>query len=462
MKLKRIMACVLCALLFCSAASAQEGTGELIHAFRELTEHPSNVTLTGEAEFTWEGEAFKQIRANYQRVDDLNHFIDVDFRTLGRKASYDSGYTVLAQDGYADAWDKYEHAYEHSITYSERSTLLNTRPMRAVLETAETFSGLTDALLGKFISPEKTENGTVYTIDVEQGALPGVLQTAAKEAVRTLLNYYFYIYIPEAQSASGYHSLEYDYAKLFAAVYQSTYGEEMPEDFMERMTLDEEKKTDEEWDRYGTVYGKCLALIGKSQQMYENGFSVLREDGTVDHFETYGEQLRALGRCQVEYQDYYSTVEALRLQALEKGTVPADELKDKTLYEIGEFLEVGKHYMDLGVAEHAAAIYVYPDGTYKLYEDDYAFAMDAAHSVTIGIVGNMRDFQLGEVHGKIALDTEGRILSAEGSVELVVEDFNQGKHSVCMNFSGKAEDYGTTDLAEEKEAWDQLHNEEEF
>ena len=182
----------------------------------------------------------------------------------------------------------------------------------------------------------------------------------------------------------------------------------------------------------------------------------------MDHFETYGEQLRALGRCQVEYQDYYSTVEALRLQALEKGTVPADELKDKTLYEIGEFLEVGKHYMDLGVAEHAAAIYVYPDGTYKLYEDDYAFAMDAAHSVTIGIVDNMRDFQLGEVHGKIALDTEGRILSAEGSVELVVEDFNQGKHSVCMNFSGKAEDYGTTDLAEEKEAWDQLHNEEEF
>ncbi|MBQ6529112.1 MAG: hypothetical protein IJI38_11360, partial [Clostridia bacterium] len=90
MKLKRIMACVLCALLFCSAASAQEGTGELIHAFRELAEHPSNVTLTGEAEFTWEGEAFKQIRANYQRVDDLNHFIDVDFRTLGRKASYDS------------------------------------------------------------------------------------------------------------------------------------------------------------------------------------------------------------------------------------------------------------------------------------------------------------------------------------------------------------------------------------
>ena len=459
MKIRRILAVLLAAVFLCSTACAEGNLSELYQAVEQFIEATGNVTLTGRAAFTLNGDCFKTISLEYLRENDLDHYKDVNFWTKGKNGKpYESGYTILAKDGLADAWDKYSHYYERDVDYSERKSLLNRDTMVVYQEALKIVLGLAEGALQPFVTVENTQGKTTYWVAAEGRALPDVLRQAAETGIRFALSNYLYVHLPEYEKMPPYHSMDYSFLEMFPVLYQETYGEEMPEGFYERMSS-LETGTDEEWERFGTVYGKCMTRVGKANQQYTDGYSVLHPDGTLDHYETYLEYLHGTESCYVQYEDYEAAVANFVRIAVEEGMIKQEETVGKTNYELAEELNMYDYYKALGVAQKAVVAYVREDGTCDFFASEFESSVEQADSVTMGIVNGIRNFELGEVLGNVTLDAEGRLVSAEGTVELLITAYDETVHSVVMTFSGAAENYGTTSLKTAEEAWNALQEE---
>lgn len=445
MKIRRIFAVLLAVAFLFGTASAEGSLTDLYQAFEKMLFETDNVTLSGKAEFTYDDDCFKTISVRYLWENLEDRYQDVDYWTKGKNGKdYVSGYTVLAVDGLADAWDKYDH-YSFMDAYGERKYLFNSDLIGVYQNVAALLKDQAEKVLQPFVTVESSGKETTYWVALEGKALPRVLKNTVETGIRYGLSRYLFVHMPEYDPEPDYHAVDYSFAEMMPVLYRETYGEEMPEDFFDRMSS-MGTATDEEWDQYGTLYGKCVALVGKAHQLYKDGYSVLKPDGSLDHYATYQDYLLGTESCYVEYEDFDAAVTAFVKHALDAGEIKEEDVTGKTNYELSSQLKMEEYYKQLGVASKAVIAYVREDGTCDLYPTETAFSINRADSVTIGIVSTMTGFELGEVHARITLDEENRIASAEGTVELLITAYDETVHSAVMTFSGTAEDYGRTSL----------------
>ena len=213
--------------------------------------------------------------------------------------------------------------------------------------------------------------------------------------------------------------------------------------------------TDEEWDRYGVVYGQCVAMAGKAHQQYTDGYSILRADGTLDHYDVYYQYLQGKGSCSVYYDDYLTAAEAFIEKALQEGKITEEEKTEKSPYQLAEELGMQEYYETLGKNEKAVIAYVGSDGSCRFFADEQSYNIATAESVTQCIANSMQSMALGETEVSIRI-SGGRISSAEGMVELRMTAMDGTEHSIRMHFSGTVSDYGTTELDEAEKQFEEM------
>ena len=459
--IRKGLAALLALMLLCSTACAEGLSSELYQNLGNLLEETDNVTLKGEAEFTYDDLCFKKLSVEYLRKNSMDHYMNVDFWTRGHRSNgedmeYTSGYAILARNGTANAFEKLYHTLWHDISYEDRKTLFSLEAVNDYDRLGEILPELAEGFPNYNITVELDGFDTVFHVKADVRQLPEKVQKTGEGAVRHLLNRYLEVGLPEEEDIDPYpyHTLDYDTFELFSALYEKNYGEIPSREYITRM-MNMGSGTDEEWDRYGVVYGQCVAMAGKAHQQYTDGYSILRADGTLDHYDVYYQYLQGKGSCSVYYDDYLTAAEAFIEKALQEGKITEEEKTEKSPYQLAEELGMQEYYETLGKNEKAVIAYVGSDGSCRFFADEQSYNIATAESVTQCIANSMQSMALGETEVSIRI-SGGRISSAEGMVELRMTAMDGTEHSIRMHFSGTVSDYGTTELDEAEKQFEEM------
>ena len=459
--IRKGLAALLALMLLCSTACAEGLSSELYQNLGNLLEETDNVTLKGEAEFTYDDLCFKKLSVEYLRKNSMDHYMNVDFWTRGHRSNgedmeYTSGYAILARNGTANAFEKLYHTLWHDISYEDRKTLFSLEAVNDYDRLGEILPELAEGFPNYNITVELDGFDTVFHVKADVSQLPEKVQKTGEGAVRHLLNRYLEVGLPEEEDIDPYpyHTLDYDTFELFSALYEKNYGEIPSREYITRM-MNMGSGTDEEWDRYGVVYGQCVAMAGKAHQQYTDGYSILRADGTLDHYDVYYQYLQGKGSCSVYYDDYLTAAEAFIEKALQEGKITEEEKTEKSPYQLAEELGMQEYYETLGKNEKAVIAYVGSDGSCRFFADEQSYNIATAESVTQCIANSMQSMALGETEVSIRI-SGGRISSPEGMVELRMTAMDGTEHSIRMHFSGTVSDYGTTELDEAEKQFEEM------
>lgn len=458
MIIRNILAAMLALMLICGTACAENATDSLYQTLGSLLEAEDNVTLKGEAAFTIDDQSFKKLSVQYLRKNSKDHYLNVDFWTRGNRHNgedmeYTSGYAVLAENGMANAWDKYNRRLEHDISYAARKTLIG-EGMRLYDRLGDVLPELAKGIAKDYVTPVTEGAETIYHVKADGSELPKLVQNVAETALSDFLYEYLEVLLPEEGDSDPYHSVEYNFNDIFSALYEKNYGEKPAKGFMDRM-YNLGDGTDEEWERYGTVYGQYVTMVGKAHQQYKEGYSYLNADGTLDHYDAYYQFLQGTGTCYVNYEDFEGTAEQFIADALKAGTITEEDKKGKSIYTLAADLKMQEHFEEIGRKANAVTLFVREDGSIAFYADEESYYLDMSESVTECIEDTMKSMSIGAIDVMITVN-DGRITSAEGVVELRMKAMDDTEHSIKMNFSGTVSDYGTTGLDEAKKEFDAM------
>ena len=438
------MLVVLC-LCLSAVAFADGAMGDLYDKAVHLAFDTTNVTLTAEAEFKFDGEWFKTMHASYKQ-DGFRSYLSymLDSPTL-EGGVYTGGYTVFGEGNVAYSNDTYLGNY-----YYENPTKLSDR---VLVRTPKT-----DMLLGlgKLLALDAedyvTQDVSEKAYTFKAGALDEVINRSAYYLIMDYIrdNYYMDLFHEWDYSASGekYTYVYYeDYQELAAQKFLQIYGEEFPVD----AAYDELDETT--LGRYDVVLKMLDQMENEIRKAYGGKVVYVKNDGTAQVFDSFEEYAVEAGIVEVDYVNYLSSLK--RFYSDKYG----EELTDETISIISftaseelwmAYLELGEamdeYYIQLARSEDPKAIYavVREDGTLKTYQ----IRRGKTLTVTQEVMANMSYASLASLDSKVILDDAGNLSVFEGTAEISVEYTDGSKHTLEIAFTLGAKDYGSTKVPE--------------
>lgn len=442
--MKKLISLIIAVCLCLSAVALADGAmGDLYDKAVHLAFDTTNVTLTAEAEFKFDGEWFKTMHASYKQDgyrSYLSYMLDSPTREGG---VYTGGYTVFGEGSVAYANETYQGNY-----YYESATKLSDK---VLVRTPKT-----DMLLGvgKLLALNAedyvTQDVSEKAYSFKAGELNDVISRSAYYLIMDYVrdNYYMDMFHEWNYDASGekYTSVYYeDYQKLVSQRYAQVYGEELPEN----LYYDELDETT--MGRYDVV----LKMIDQMETEIRKGYSgkvvYVKNDGSAQVFDSYEEYAVSMGIVDIDYVNYIASLKSFYLQNY--GEELTDEMISVISFTSSEklwnaYLELGNemdaYYGLMARAEDPKAIYavVREDGTVKTYQTQ----LGQNQTVTRDVMANISFAHLKSLNSKVILDDDGNLSRFEGTAEITVEYTDLSTHSLEITFVLEAKDYGTTSV----------------
>lgn len=431
--MKRIVALILAFTLLATCALAESAVGKLFDAAVDLAYDTHNVTLTAKADFTWDGESFKTMRASYKQ-DDFNSLLDYMLDTPKPDGTvYTGGYTVLGLGRNVYANETYWGNYYYDSAQVESDTVLTSNAkVRYMLGLARTLA-VTAEGLGVSVM-DVNDAGTEYHFEV--GDLPAYIDDAVFYLVSDYTyDHYYRSFFNEKYEYSGVQAYYEDWTGFIGELYKKLYNEEM---------------TDEADDmRLGVVYTWANQLEQEMLADYETGYVFIKKDGTCVLFDNEADCMRAAGVINITYNDYSA---AFRAFMLTKGEELTDDIINILMYSpnpvlweayYGAQLECEKYYAAAAreINPDAVTATVLADGSIKVSD---SLASTRYISLTQQIMSEMKSAGLKSMSADIALDSEGRLTGFKGSAQVEIIDVDNVSHILGIVFETEALDYGTT------------------
>lgn len=462
----RIAAIILSVVLIVAIAVTALAEGALSTLYGTATKllfDTDNVSLKAHAVFTYNGYYFKTMDADYIQ-DGTNSLTKLDLQTPMNDGSIlKSGYTVIANDVEVYSIEPMYNPNTYSLSYhTPSSSIMNDTPMRRTLiNLGSAVVGVAEGAMNGKIAAEKTETGTAYHVNLTKEDVPQMINAAGTLAAQTLAERFFYMDYDNNEQVPGTSpcTVAYeDYDAILAAEYAKLYGEEMGDDFFERMWGPEGGESVDETliarfeETYSKVYNEIELPL---TQQYESGIVYIAADGSTTYYPNTGEYIVENGLQEAYYDDldaaflkFYQekTGETLTYQQLELIWQSGNEELWDAYYTL--VAEMEAKYVDLAVADgNAWGVRVRADGSPMLLYDYDAFWNTQPYSgwtVTDQIVHLMRELELSDTDVNVQLDDQNRLVSAEGKVCLLVTDAAGVKNKLEIEFTVSAGDYGTS------------------
>ena len=190
-----ILAVLLCGAL--SAAALSDGPLKALwNSGCDLLFHTDNVTVTGEATFTLDGEIFKIAQLNYVQ-DGVNSLYDLKLTTpRPGKDDRHSGWTIITDHDGENVYvieAVYPDIYHAGTTNPCASLLRRTAQLDALTDLGGLVAGQVEPLLPEgIVTAEDTEAGRVIRLAVSRDQVPDLAQSALNLAAQYFTDRWFH------------------------------------------------------------------------------------------------------------------------------------------------------------------------------------------------------------------------------------------------------------------------------
>ena len=455
-KRKILTAAALClALVFTLTALAEGKLLTLWNAGTQLLLETSNVTLTGDATFTYDGQEFKHFTGTY-RQDGSDTYMKAMFDTpRDDGTTYTGGYTVIANDGQVFSMDTNTPLfYRQSNASTKESILTNTVVRTSLTRFGGLLLDMMEEKMSDAVTQEENADGTQYHIRLQKGQAPEIADAALTLLVQIAAKQYFFVDPQDAawmfEPTDNKISVTWeDWDASMRTLYEETYHTAFPKNFYD-LLWDGNGNPLPEQKRYDEVTDKMADMVENVRARYETGVAVIGADLEVVHYDTYDAYIVAKNRQEVFFDNHAAAVgryyEKLTGTPLTREMIKAaasnremhEAMHDLTAQMVEEYAAIAREAKASGIMVHA-------DGSYSLTNDVRALSKSvyfANMTPTRRILHTMREMAIGDTDVKVQLDRQGRVLSLTGSVTLLVRDYMDMEHELSVTFEATAGAYG--------------------
>ena len=443
--MKKILACALAmAMLLGTCAYAEGMTAELLQAAEQLFYQTTNVTVTAEAEFRYDGEWFKTLHGSYKQ-DGFNSYLSWMLDTPKADGSvYTGGYTVLGLYDTAYANDTYSGNYYYTVSCAPAQTLFTMNlQQRKAIDAASAVLAAAEDVFHVYSLEQSAEDAN--TVTLKMGDLPDIADAALWYlAVDTLWeNYYMSLWNESESDPYEYVSVWYeDWNAIAAEKYKILYGEDMPEDLSDEVA----------YGRYCVAANAVYQMESEIMAQYEKGYVYILADGTHEWYETQEECMRRAGEVYVQCDDYYASLSTFYEKTY--GVPLTNEMWRVLMYSPNEDVQAAiselysafeQYYIDAARAENpdVVQVVVYPDGTFRALDKVPVYTYG---TVTQTIMTTVDMVSVQSVEADIVRDDEGRITAVNGTAVFTVTDIYGTDHALEITLAFTAADYDKTEV----------------
>lgn len=411
----------------------------------------TNVSLSAEATFKYDGELFKTLHGEYKQ-DDINSYLRIMLDTPKVDGTvYTGGYTVVGNGETVYSNDtKDGNYYVVSPGAVEKTLLQNNATLSSSLDLVEAGLRAISTQLDKYVVKQTAADGS-STYAVKADGMPEFINAAATFfAQRYIDREYGYLYY---YGGDQYCRSEIeDYNALFCIVYERLYGEKIPEYYFE----DTDKYTDEDWSRHSAVSDKMYSDLSNEALKHSGGVVVALADGSYGWYKNNADYMRAVNFDFVYYDNYSQTFcgfyeKKFGTPLTEDDMFAISNSANEELWEVYYELsnEVDEYYREqAAINPDTVAIIVHADGSYDEFNKDPYDIYDNERTTTQEIIANFARLELANVDVTVTEDADGHIAGVKGAVELAITDKDGVRHSLEIGLDMSIFDYGTTEVAE--------------
>ena len=224
--MKKLIAAVLALTLFLSlsfSAPAEGRLSSLMESLHSLLFSTINVTISGEAVFSLDGERFKTAEILYKQAGEDSHW-QLDLKTPRRyRADQETGFTIIANGEKLYVMERYWPGTYTTGSDQPNSTVISQSTHADLLYSL--FLSLADemeALLPEnaLVFPETEEEGRVTEISLSEETTPAVVNTSLNLAADFLLRRFMGVNYDSVRNWGQGHAE--DYTTVTQAVLYST------------------------------------------------------------------------------------------------------------------------------------------------------------------------------------------------------------------------------------------------
>lgn len=458
---KRLISLLITLTLCVTIAFAALAEGKLLtiwNAGSKLLFETDNVSLTGHATFTFDGELFKTFDGRY-RQDGTKSYMQVMLDTPMEDGTvYTGGYTVVSEDGTVYSMETMRpNIYQTQTTLAEPSILTNTVMRSSLMRFGGLLLDLMEDRMQDAITETATDAGTQYRIALKPGQAPEITDAALTLLLHTIGKEYFFIDLDQELYSTDPIDMAFveDWDALFAAEYEKAFHEPLPENFYE-LLWDKNGKATPLQARYEMVNNVINMIIEDAEDAYDVGVALIKEDGSIQYFASYDAYVIAMGFEDLRYENYRQAFRAYyekktgdpltsdEMQAIYAST--NGELIDRYIAMATEMEE--EHLRQVREGGYSCGL-VSKDGTLQGYHNIREvdrLMMLSYMTVTQRILHTVSNVTVDTVDMEVSLDKDGRISSVTGHASFLLDDKYDKQHTLSIAFEGLAFDYGASQV----------------
>lgn len=460
---KRMLSLLLAGMLCAAIACAAFAEGKLLtiwNAGSKLLFETGNVTLTGRADFSYDGNLFKSFNGTYVQ-DGADSYMQAMFDTPRVDGTvYTGGYTVIANDGQAYSIDtNMPYFYRQNSASLNESILTNTVIRSSLLRFGGLLLDLMEDRMANAITQTDTENGTDYQIRLQPGEAPEAMSAAMTVLMQLLGKEYLYIdpqdfadQLTNRQTAR-LDILYEDWEALFARKYKEAYGEDLPENYY-NLYWDEEGNSTPLRDRCLVISDEIDALRKQLHEQYDTGIVSVGVDSSVTYFETMHDAMIANDQYNVRYEDpdwafrrYYEKVTGTPLSQQELELILRLGNEELSQAYTAMVRQMREEYAAIARENGASTIFVWNDGSFALSKgtaEESALFNLMGMTPARRILYSLESADVDSTDVTVRLDKEGRLTRVAGTITLITHDLLGQDHTLSMTFDFGADNYGSS------------------
>lgn len=458
---KRLFCTLTAVVMLITLGCAGLAEGNLVkiwNAATNLLTETQNVSLTGHATFTYDGEVFKTFDGRYKQ-DGYKSYMQIMLDTPKEDGTVRTGgYTVVGEEGRAYSIDTMTPKMYMEQSTAYENTILTNQAVRALLPFGAMIADLAEDRFVPLVTQTAAGEGVQYHLKAEGKDLPGALNDALTMVMQLCGREYLFVdsgmhWDAEAPTGAFYD----DYEALIARFYEKSFGEPMPENIFD-LLYDENGNATDMMRRYDLASDMCTLLYRETEDAYYGkGVAVIMADGTVKTYETYNDYMIASGSEFVNFIEgyegpfraWYEKTAGTKLSHEEFVALQQTDNEELSEQYFAMLTRMEEEYLAQLRQECYCCGLVRKDGSLMGFKDVAelnALSYLTGSTVTQRIIGTTEEMKIDSVDAAVELDKEGRITSVSGEMKFTLTDVFGENHTLSVDFSGMAFDYGATYL----------------
>lgn len=416
--------CLIAALAF--SAIAEGALATLYNAGTALLLGTDNVSLTGHAVFTYDGQRFKVFDGSYTQ-DGENSRMDVCLTTpLTNGGNYTGGYTVVANGTKVyEIRSDYPDEFLPQTNIASSSVLSNTDMTKLIANLGGTVVHLAESGLNDYVSVSRNGENVDYHLSLNQQNAPALLDKALTLLSKEIIDEYFYIF----RYKVPYVTVD-DRQQLIATIYEEMYGEKLDP----TAGMPDETENPAASQRYEAARQAMFDYLEEVQKTTPYSAVIIHgKDKSQTTYDSFNAYLLERNQQTLHFEDY-SPVLSNYVQQHPESQDPAADMR--------------AYYKQILTDNQCAGMIIEHDGSYILCYNDNELSRLAPYtqSVTQRICAQLEEVSLHTAQINVRLDNRNRITAFSGQLSLNILDFVGRTHVLTIDFECSADDYGQSEV----------------